>query len=249
MKQSLKTCLNELRCCEYEIEIERSENIPNNKRKFLDTLKKNYTIMSDKIHANIPSIKDISEIKNYISPENIHSHIKKKYEPIIKTIFTEYISFLQNLLEDIKKEKIPFYNLIPIARNFNEQISHTCEGATSKQNCHLLFSVHCLARIKLPLGELQSILKDNFGYLGELNEYVSALNNKLKNQIEIINYIKKDTELHNYEQSYTCSYNKKMYGNINIHDNRMCPKNIKNPKDCKPPCEYHKKTKQCYIAY
>lgn len=247
LRNTLKTFMSELNCCEYDIEIQFSKNISESQKKFLSILKTDYVEMSNKIRNINPTAKTISEITNYVPVEDIYSHIKTNYEPIIKNIFTLYIEFIKKFTDDIKKEKIPFYKLYPIARNSNEVIPKSCQNNFHNiPDCYLvLLGAQILTRITLIFSDFFKIINDNSIYPEDLINYIKNTIELLSSRVEIYNYIIGLMELHNYNTSYTCTYDKKKYGEINIYDKRTCPGKVKSSKECEKPCEYNKKNNTC----
>lgn len=267
MKQSIKKVLAELTCCGKELNIEYDSDILPEKMLFLDTLKKHYAKMVAEIITKNPSAATIDNVIDYVSVDDIQSHIEKNYEPIIRNIFNAYESFIKAFTADIKKQKIPFYSIFPINRKKNSSlIGNTptptkCNMDLSGQDCYLVLASKGLITIILPIDELYKIInKDPNAYPGALQKYIAELLERLKRQLELFNYIVIDQELHNYKSTAKCMYNKGKYGDRIIYDNRVCPPNkVKSSKECVlpcpdpkkeciQPCSYDKKNSKCKLA-
>lgn len=253
LRKELKTFMSELNCCQYDMEIQLSKNIPEAKKQFLSILKTDYEEMSEQMRDVNPTAQAISEITNYVLIENIYSHIKNNYEPIIKNIFNLYIKFLKKFTHDIIIEKIPFYNLIPIVRTSNETLPKTCKNSNLNapvQDCYLvLLGGQSLTRIKLIFTDFFKIINDDTIYPQELINYIENIIESISSKLELYNYIVESMELHNYKTSHICTYDKKKYGEIKIYDTRTCQGKVKNSKECKEPCEYNRKNSTCNIKY
>lgn len=253
LQNTLKTFMSELNCCDYDMEIQLSKNIPEVKKQFLSILKTNYAEMSEQMRNVNPTTQDISEITNYVLIENIYSHIKNNYEAIIKNIFNLYIKFLKKFTHDIITEKIPFYNLIPIVRTSNEILPEACKNSNQNapvQDCYLvLLGAQSLTRIKLIFIDFFKIINDDTIYPQELINYIENIIKSISLKLELYNYIVGSMELHNYKTSYICTYDKKKYGEMRIYDTRTCQGKVKNSKECKEPCVYDRKNSTCNIKY
>jgi hypothetical protein len=267
LKKQIIMFIDELICCEEENNIGYGSTIPAEQKQFHEIIKKNYTIMADAIRKNNLNSRKMSEIYNYVPIEKIQSYFETNYKQIIDSIFDAYETFIQNYTFDVKMKKIPFYVVVPITRNTNNSMKNensimpdSCNSnklvkvgqnlsGSSIENCYLMLGTQGLTRILLPLEELYKTVTSSSNYPSELQTYIKNIVQILQQKIAIINYIKKEQELHNYEIASICSYNKAKYGDKKIYDNRSCPKTIKNAKDCVLPCTYDKKSNGCEIKY
>jgi len=120
LKNQIATFIDETTCCGEDLNIGYDSSIPSQKKLFLDILKRNYAKMADDIYKNTVPAKTIVTVKNYVAPENIKSHMEKYYMKSITNIFKTYMTFIKNFTAEIKKNKILFYTVVPIARNVND---------------------------------------------------------------------------------------------------------------------------------
>ena len=256
-KNAIITFMDQLKCCQIELNIGYDSNIHPDKKAFLEILKKNYDKMVNIIVSKNQNTQEIASITNYVSPEDIQQYFSKHYEKNITNIFDAYEMFLKRFTEEIKNKKIPFYVVLPIGRRNNplmksDNVPAICNPTksvpeiTKIPDCHLLLSAQYLVRIRLPLKELYDVTANN-AYPPELHIYLFNLLQRIDRQIDICNYIVKEQKLHNYEITASCMYNKGKFGDRQIYDNRICESNkkVKSQKDCDIGCEYDKKTSTC----
>jgi hypothetical protein len=261
LKDTIIEFMKELDCCKFEINIPYGEDIPNPRRKFIQLLKDKYDEMVAIIRKKTGAVIDISRIGNNVPPEELESLLKDKYEPIATTVFEEYQLFLSKLLKQSQVEKVPVYSLVPIARDKNpdmptkqfEQIgsegevgvdngyTRACAGDTPIQKCYLGLSLK-LGKIK---GAIAKLVSENLKS-STAEESAKKIYKGVEFQFNIIQQIQK--EMAEYDKSlYSKSSNKKIYGDVRIYDERMCP--VHSKKECKPPCKYYDKTKNCILKY
>jgi hypothetical protein len=248
LKQRLAHLVNELHCCKKEIWREAHYKVYNpNKKKFLSIVDIDYSKLVFKIDPNDSLEEEILTIDNHVSPENVYSHMDNKYTPVINLILTSYMEFIRKYVEDVKKAKVPFYELRPRIRSLDNQLPKTC-GAIVFNDCHMLVGTRKFANITLIIDKLYADTKDDPNYPDNLKVYLANMSKEVKHQLETLNCIKTSMELHNKDLTYKCIYKENTYGNIKITDPATCPPKTKKVDDCKPPCVYDKTKKGCMIC-
>jgi hypothetical protein len=271
LKNTIIQFMTELDCCRYEINIPYGQNMPEKKKKYIQLLTGAYNKMVTNIRKKTPAVNQISNINNDVESQSVEDILKSNYGPIIDTIFTEYISFLEGLLVNSRVAKVPIYILVPIARDKNNDMPRgqfgkvknsreamekmrssieepICSSDEPIKNCYLLLGKSFFSHIKDNINNLEYTIGKIKPELTTTIEYISTIGINISFREQEFNQLEKKMETYN-KSLYSGFFSKKNYGDMKIYDMRQCPIHVENPKQCKPPCIYYKKTKGCTPKY